>query len=718
MCNSLLPTQACSPPVDPPGGFPEFRSLAQFIPAKTLDTVFSHLGRIDKCISAALSGDIDSAIRLRPKPLKLVQSVCFIPPFGSFGPIDLCPLLAGTGPAVQLLPSRYPDRPHSGGVSPHLVEQHLSVTLDRLIVSEVCHGLPDDSAVEFASVLSAPAVSALRAISVLQDTMSEALDAGWLVVSQSFVPTWPFIGDSCGVAWRFGNPRVTWDKSGPRSIRGHVPFNAGIDLEALPSISYMSVLTMGRAMAIYLVVGGHQLVACWLFDIMKAYRALMRQRADTWKQGVVMPGRRSRDERLQFGDCSACNRYNRVSSACIEQARVSLTLMDEQFPPRDQLIVDWVTMRRSKGLGAQLTHVNGFFDDVSGGGFDDVLYPPESANPVRRPPVLDEVGWQVLTRQFLSLAVVEKAFTVIGFQSKESKRRYPSHSRLELLGALIELAYARISLNPDKVERYVADLANAESVPFLPRPIFTSLVHKLVHASCIIVRLRPRLAPMFRDLRAGRHCPTSVPISAASTEAFHFAKRCLEGEGLSSIPIASAEAFPQFGDGTVAQYADASGDGADPGFGGWFVIGLVCYLVASPWPEWARHIPIHALELWATTALTCLVYETDATSAFIVEYTDNQGAEWVADTQSSKSPHFHLLIDARADFFDSSGVCTITQRVSTHHNSWADDLSRGRLAKVWYEAVSLGLQPVRLSIPPHCILWLEQLAAVDVTPSA
>ena len=74
------------------------------------------------------------------------------------------------------------------------------------------------------------------------------------------------------------------------------------------------------------------------------------------------------------------------------------------------------------------------------------------------------------------------------------------------------------------------------------------------------------------------------------------------------IYIASAEQFPQFGDGTVAQYADASGDGADPGFGGWFVIGTVCYLVASPWPEWARHIPIHALErstveLRATTAL-------------------------------------------------------------------------------------------------------------------
>ena len=56
----------------------------------------------------------------------------------------------------------------------------------------------------------------------------------------------------------------------------------------------------------------------------------------------------------------------------------------------------------------------------------------------------------------------------------------------------VDLVYARISLNPAKADRYISEMRVAESLYSYPREKLNSLVHKLIHASSIVVRTAAR----------------------------------------------------------------------------------------------------------------------------------------------------------------------------------------------------------------------------------
>ena len=124
-------------------------------------------------------------------------------------------------------------------------------------------------------------------------------------------------------------------------------------------------------------------------------------------------------------------------------------------------------------------------------------------------------------------------------------------------------------------------------------------------------------------------------------------------------------------------------------------------------------LPIHALELWASTAglMTLRLMNSRDLSTYVLEYTDNAASEFVADSQQSRCPLLQHLLAARSDFFDASGMCTLPQRVSSAHNLWADWLSRGDVPRVIASAIRLGLRPFRVFPPTPALDLLDTLSA-------
>jgi hypothetical protein len=127
------------------------------------------------------------------------------------------------------------------------------------------------------TVLSGMHSSALCAIAVVRDAVNTMVAEGWVGATDDRFPSmWPFVGDACGVAWRHGAGRMTWDKSGPRGIPQTVPFNLSLPMHLLPDISYTSVLVLALAAAILATCGLE--LEVWAFDLKAAYRRYGRQR--------------------------------------------------------------------------------------------------------------------------------------------------------------------------------------------------------------------------------------------------------------------------------------------------------------------------------------------------------------------------------------------------------------------------------------------------------
>ena len=82
----------------------------------------------------------------------------------------------------------------------------------------------------------------------------------------------------------------------------------------------------------------------------------------------------------------------------------------------------------------------------------------------------------------------------------------------------------------------------------------------------------------------------------------------------------------------------------------------------------------------------------------------------VHDSQASRCELLQLIIQARAEFFDASGVCAVPQRVASKQNQWADWLSRGEWQRVIAACIELGLQPVWVDVPQSASVLRKSVA--------
>ena len=675
------------PPPDPPI-IPPFYRLADVIPSATLRSTRKQLAAIDRCIGAARDGDVFGAMRMRPRPLVIHKPKLFTSQASGFGPLDLRPALLGSGPIEQLLHSRWPSRPPNSELKIDFFLWFAHLFPDLQSVSYVAHGMPDHSSMPLTVVLCPPAVSALQAIATFVTSTEKDLRNGFTSPPFSFCPTWPFIGDSCSVHWRHEKARLCWDKSGPRKIPSFSPFNETLPLDSLPSLVFVNIATSCRELAIFASSGAP--VRMWKFDLSKAYRRGGRQLADVWKQGRVTHLGCTVDWRGQFGDASQPNLSNRIWGQCLWVTRKLILALDELFPSRDPVVCAWVAFRSSNGLFVKLGDAWAFFDDVHGGGVHDQIFCSDGS------PLLDDSGEQIF-RSSLHFNAGIVVFGAAGFSFEDDKKEPPALV-MGLLGALVRVRYQHIVVHPDKRVAYISELRIAEEASSLERDFLNSLAHKLVYCACIMVRLRPWLSHIFKCLRA-RSSTARALLSNEARSAFRKARLALESADRHFLPFASIEAFPSLGDDMLVTYADAAGEGEFAGMGFWFVVGSVCFLYCEEWEECESHVPIHAREGFISTAAVMSAHALHPGRSCCLEYTDNSPCEVVHDSQASRCAFLHTIVDARAEFFDASGLCALPQRVKSKDNKWADDLSRGLWRRVIVEVVALGLKPIWVSLP-------------------
>ena len=145
--------------------------------------------------------------------------------------------------------------------------------------------------------------------------------------------------------------------------------------------------------------------------------------------------------------------------------------------------------------------------------------------------------------------------------------------------------------------------------------------------------------------------------------------------------------------------------------GCWFVVGSVCFLFCDEWNEREVGVPIHAREAYISTGALMAAHALCPHRTLCIEYTDNTPTEFVHDSQHSKCDLLQLIVDARAEFMDASGVCSIPQRVSSKNNLWADQLSRGQWQLVVEACLALDLRPIWIDMPRCASVLRQALAA-------
>ena len=84
----------------------------------------------------------------------------------------------------------------------------------------------------------------------------------------------------------------------------------------------------------------------------------------------------------------------------------------------------------------------------------------------------------------------------------------------------------------------------------------------------------------------------------------------------------------------------------------------------------------------------------------LFELTDNSGAEAVAETFTPHAVPLQHIAAKRANILAAARIFTRAGRVTSADNKWADDLSRGYVARVLREATALGLAAHLVTLTP------------------
>jgi hypothetical protein len=240
-----------------------------------------------------------------------------------------------------------------------------------------------------------------------------------------------------------------------------------------------------------------------------------------------------------------------------------------------------------------------------------------------------------------------------------------------------------------------------------------SLVHKLLHASSLIVLGRQHLWHLRRALRAQFQLAKSrcALYRDAQLELMWWIARLAQPHE-EGVPLASRGSFPMSGDPAVVDsYSDASRErntaGAS-GYGAWCVLnGVFCY-VERRWTQYeVRNFSINVLE-YAAMNIGTFTFLAEARRLglpvqYIREHTDNSAAEAVAERGRPSTLEMSELTRRRYTRLVDENAYTATFRIASVDNDIADGLSRGgdKLAAAIRMAVSAGLKVRRLAPDPQ-----------------
>jgi len=314
--------------------------------------------------------------------------------------------------------------------------------------------------------------------------------------------------------------------------------------------------------------------------------------------------------------------------------------------------------------------------------------------------------------------------------NSEGKSWHPGE-RMDFLGATLDLNREALYLTELKRDSYasaIVALVGGETASKVELRVgadeLNSLCHKLLHAASTIILGRAHTFYILRALRAKTRLTGGRKVlgQRAQGELLWWLAR-LRADPPESCPLASSSAFARQGaPGLLVYYSDASRELDSPGesgYGGWLIIGDTFVYFDGRWTDdKVRDLHINELELATMNfaAFTFLAYA--ASISFIVthllEFTDNEAAEFATDRGKSRAPGMHELVRQGNDDLLRLGVTAASTRVSSVDNDVADGLSGGgeRLQDALRIAREAGLPLLRLQVPPN---WRDLAAVVEVS---
>ena len=666
--------------------------------------------RVGACFDAARRGRWRWARDNRPDPLHATEAECLNPAargwVWAFSTIDL--------KWHPLRPSSWPDDPPPGEIEAAIVVQYAREHgfSDMEIVSYMAHGFP---APEMAreTVIGPPHVGALKSMEALDKATGKDRERGWVKFGYLLPPMWPMRADPMNIAWRHGKGRLTTDKS-MQLVPGVDSYNECVDLDAMPSIEYVSVAMLGRATSILL--SANVPVKVWGFDLEAYFRKTGKQRFDVWKSGFCLSDGYGVDERIQFGQREAPVLTGRQSCFLVWAIRREIRKRDAEFPVRDARLREWLEQRAANVSDEStcwwqrdtLSFVLMFVDDVGAASIDDPLFFADG-----RPWMVERGGETVqMTRAWMHYETAIELIREFGHTDAEGKGVTPA-DRMLFLGVTLDVDTRLMSLSEEKCESYKGEIQEALGGTAVngsiaaPAHLMTSLMHKLLHASSVIPLGRQHMFHIMKAMRietalAGGAKPLG---KAAIAELEWWAEMLDRDMPKRGVPMAVRSIFPDpTAEGVVVSYSDASRELTNPtesGFGAWAVIaGEVLYIEGRWSDKEAAELDINTLEL-AAMDMGSFTFMKHARLAgvevtHLYEFTDNTSAEASAERGKPKSEKLGRLITRRYDALYKFGVAATATRVTSVDNDIADGLSRGgeQLAQALRLAAAAGY-PIR-----------------------
>ena len=696
-------TEALLPPVPVAGEPPVVTRVEQVVPLASQRLVAWWRRRLRRCMRAAARGDHSLARRMRPDDLFLDHSEHSVPATAPWD-WDLEPIGRG-GPAAAMQPSG------GGGVGP-ATSVNLQAWMrdaagfpDQAIVSEVMHGVSDDSECRRGTLLCAPHTGALVHHVQAEGKLAASVAAGYASAPHA-LPCWPLRTCPYSIvdeSVRAGKPkfRLTTDLSWPHAGRMWAggaavdSVNGGMDRAAWPANRLVRVREYAEAAGAMQGAAQQRHTRLWSLDCEAFYRAVGRQRSELWRNGVWGLDGATLDGRCCFGDASAATKCSRISNYLVFQMRAALEAFDARHPTRDREWVEWQQQRRSAGVDAHLFWVAMYVDDSVASSADDLVF--------------DAAGQEVCSAEGVQRRRAECHFEVAraaieryGWVSSPGKEQHPA-ATVDALGVHMDLKTATMRLSADKCERYGAHVQQVLASATCARASYERLVGRLQFAAQCFPYGRQHMHACWRVMRSAfRLRGDAVLISGEARRELRWWVEHLGAAVISGVPLASVR-MPPIGAGCAAVYADASTSG---GFMAWTVRDGTLLFAEGAWTaEEQQHLGIAELELLAST-FGIVAFERWLPRC-VVSFTDNTVAQAAMRAAAVRSAGMQHIVAARSQWLMERGIAEAARRITTTANLWADWGSRGQMERVLAQAEQLQL-PWRRCVVPAA--WRDVLA--------
>ena len=688
-------TSALPPPAPVAGTPPMVTRVEQVVPLATQRLVSWWRRRLQRCMRAAARGDCSLARRMRPDDLFLDHAEHSVPATAPWD-WDLAPISAGE-PAVAMQPSG------GGGVGP-ATSVELRAWLrdsvgfpDQAIVSEVVNGVSDDSVCRRGTLLCAPHAGALAHHAQAEAKLAAGVAAGYTSPFHR-LPCWPLRTCPYSIvdeSVRAGKPKfrlttdLSWPHAGTMWAGGEAvdSVNGSMDRSAWPANRLVKVREYAEAAGIMQGLAQQRRVRLWSLDCEAFYRAVGRQRAELWRNGVWGLGGATLDGRCCFGDASAATKCSRISNYLVFQMRAALAAFDARHPTRDPAWISWARRREAAGVGAQLWWVSMYVDDGVGSSADDLVFDTLGQ------PVCDADGAQ-RRRAACHFDVARATVERYGWVSAPGKEQHPGMS-VEALGVHIDLAASSMRLSAAKCARYSAHVQQVLASATCERASYERLVGRLQFAAQCFPYGRQHMHACWRVMRASfRLSGDAVLVSGAARRELRWWLEHMQADVVGGVPLAAVR-MPPVGDGCAAVYADASTSG---GFMAWTVRDGVLLFAEGAWTAAEQQqLGIAELELLASTF--GLVALAPWLPRCVVSFTDNTVAQAAMRAAAVRAESMQRIVEARTRWLMQHGVAEAARRITTTANLWADWGSRGQLDRVLAQAERMGLRWRRCSVP-------------------